>query len=515
MSRGDRTMQSLNYSYTESRGAPLGALIPARPQVNPDRVSYERQFASACGELSEALDSRAALLPSEGATREALLAQWRGEAARIERLELRARGLRWGVEGHPARPVLLQGSPCAESLRELPGALSALGELSARLSALLAQCGETPGAVAREKALLAGTASSLRRRSLSVGRCGAISDIRACKGCGEGRPGSGVLSVDNQTWCRARGCSVCAAHRGSAQARKVERALRKVRLTEGYGLYHITFTLRWDPTNEDSFSYDSMRLRLQGARRALRSAWDPFRVFGDKSETGLKQSVEKKKTVIDENGAEVVIKSRRVASGLFVKFEISDRGNIHAHGLYYGNFIVKEQVEGFMRRAYPGAGHIKIRRVATPEEFMRWRSKEATDADKRSVGKSIRELCKYVTKAPSPHDEAYITGARRWRLDPRAAAAWEAALYQQPVSSVYGAFRGLGMEAEDESEGYLNEKQKIAKDGTIACGCCGLVGQWEWEVRRSHVWVRDCERRGALAYPRSKARRKKRKRCTH
>lgn len=273
--------------------------------------------------------------------------------------------------------------------------------------------------------------------------------------------------------------------------------MQEIDLVKDYALSHITFTIKYDPENIAEFDFQTMRDKVQGLLRAIRGAWNPVRAYGRKhSKVGLRK----------------VGEDKRANSGLFVKFEISDSGNIHCHALYYGPYIVKEQIEALLSRGYDRAGFVKIRRVASNPELALWRELLKKEGDlspveegiKERIAGSIREIAKYVTKSPSPLDEGYIRGERRFRLHPLLAVCWEAALHRQPALASYGVFRGI--EEATPEEGYQDEKAALELDSALPCVDCGCQAGYSWEATAAHRWVLDCERRGLLAFRRSRRR---------
>ena len=93
-------------------------------------------------------------------------------------------------------------------------------------------------------------------------------------------------------------------------------------------------------------------------------------------------------------------------AGMTVRIEISSKGHVHAHCLYYGRFIVPKWARGV------ADCFVDVRAV-------RRDLKGAVD-----LKGALAEAVKYATKAPSPTRAEWIAGDRFRVLHPELAAAW-------------------------------------------------------------------------------------------
>lgn len=475
-------------------------LYQKEPLERLTRDVWSARFALECNRLAAEYRAEAYALPLPDQERAQRLARWREEGRQLTRAE---RILRGDLEPKRFEHV---GLPW---------------EFAARLAAHQREAEAIfllgPEVDSTERDDLLARAAHLERKGALLKLCGRFLQVRECSGCGTERSESGVHGpTSGADWCRSRNCEVCGHFDSLERSARLENALQQIELYKDHNLYLVTFTARQE--GKAARTANEMRAFVEGLRRGIRSSWDPPRELGlRKARFGLKVKTK-------ENGT---------TSGLFVKCEISDRATIHAHGLYYGPFVKQKEIAEAARARFGDAGFVDVRRVATHEELALWR--DLLDASARRhlgpaeetalerIGGSIREVCKYLSKAPGPRDEGYARGARRERLSPEVAAVWEAALYRVRAAASYGVFRGLddGLEqiAREQGEqaaidaalvaleiararGYASARESVERaDFAKVCGCCGTVGAWSWGVRPAGQYLTRCAVAGERGFP--------------
>lgn len=273
--------------------------------------------------------------------------------------------------------------------------------------------------------------NSVRDRLLGYRFCGLSTKHQECCGCGKADLGSAsYMSCGNARPCQLRNCGFCGRRSGAEKAQNLSSAWRGMSKRDGYELRMITVQIAWQPWLEESFTVDSYRDRALQGWNAIRAAWNPTRYL----------KLPKNHPLI-EHGL------KQEGAGLYAKIEASQNGFLHFHLLHYGPYlkwycdreICKDHcrcqrkgrkpkkhfyLKDILQAAYPAIGEIWI---------------EEVKGDKQE--KAIAEVCKYVSKAPSPLDEKAILGTPRWRLNPVVAVRLELALFGMHCTESYGSFR--------------------------------------------------------------------------
>lgn len=287
--------------------------------------------------------------------------------------------------------------------------------------------------------------------------CGTRSTVRTCNACGD--PAASVMV---HAGCNLRACPWCARRESRERARLVKgaaervpgyvglrreshlaelaarvekldasrassrRAERLARLRRaqhatrasapgraGWGWKLITISPQWDPTSPDGYTVAGLRARLDDVRSRWRALWSE----------GL--SVEG-------------------LAGAYVRVELSARGHVHLHALYYG-----------------------------PWQSRRWLATVAgCFVDVRVVDEGgLREAVKYAVKAPTPTRAAFIGGESNTTLQPLLAARWVIASRSKRLAEPYGLMRDAMRAA--EVCGAAEEDERAPEP--CACASCGSV----------------------------------------
>ncbi len=261
--------------------------------------------------------------------------------------------------------------------------------------------------------------------------CGLATKFQQCAGCGEGDiESASYLSGGNAKACHLRNCTFCGRRAGAEKTKNLLYLWQDLPRNKDYRLKHITVQVAWDPNSAEDTSTEAYRERAFAGWDAIRAAYNPERYLKLPKDHPLQEHA-----LLQEGCA------------LYAKLEASQNGFVHFHLLYYGPFLrwycTKETcknhcrcqrsgqkpakrfyIEDLMKRAYHKMGRVWLTEVPEGQE-----------------DKAVQEVCKYVSKGPSPLDEKAILGAKRWRLNPTLAARLELALHGVHCNEVYAGFR--------------------------------------------------------------------------
>jgi hypothetical protein len=191
-------------------------------------------------------------------------------------------------------------------------------------------------------------------------------------------------------------------------------------------LYLLTFTLRYDPSDEADLSVAGLQRRKDAVLDGFRHVWRKY------------------------------LKPR--ARAAVRSFEVGSAGMVHAHVLYHGlrpDIVTLRML--YMLRVGDSPS-INVRYVREP-------------------AKGIAELAKYVTKGASPVKTRSFGGAPGEYLDPLLAARVEVAFAGERLVDCYGAWRGIDPDDDDDAAELTEEP----------CSQCGATGRWSQVDIPPHV----------------------------
>ena len=237
--------------------------------------------------------------------------------------------------------------------------------------------------------------------------------------CGCGYVKGGIVAD-----CGLRTCPYCARRRSKNLAKALDELLCRLPSGRGLGFYLLTFTVRYDPMSASDLSVDGILERSVRARRGVSHCWRRYlKMLGtDKQQSGIAWFV-----------------------------EVSPRGAVHIHALFFGGRPDVEKLRMLYLERVPSSPFVNVKYVRTGQ---------------RSRRKALREVCKYLVKAASPVRRNILEGGVGEFLDPRLAARVEVALFAQRLFERRGCFRGLG---DDDADDLI--------DG-CKCPRCGAADQW-------------------------------------
>lgn len=251
---------------------------------------------------------------------------------------------------------------------------------------------------------------------------------------------------------------------------------------EGWGWHFLTFTTRYNPCELADLTWEALRVRARGVSRSIKAVWDDF---------------------LKVDGA-----------GLVRAVEISSRGHVHGHVLYYGPSLADEDVEegssvadlvaqgvtnigklhctkmeAVARKAFRGAGSIHSKPLSDSS------TEAVVTADR--VAAAAQYMAKSQKASRYAFDEDWLSG--QWSvmtIDPILAARWEIACYKVRLIEKYGFLRGLEH----------HESKPVAEvyhDGNVPCKQCGEIGKWETRFVHTESYVNDCHWAGEAGMKRS------------
>lgn len=253
-----------------------------------------------------------------------------------------------------------------------------------------------------------------QRKALAVQLCGKVARVQKCSACGAMDPATALI----ESSCDLRTCPTCARRRANVLRERLDTSYAGGPHPRDMGLYLLTFTLRYDPSDPNDLSVEGLRRRKKIVRDAVGFVWKKY----------LKP------------------RGRALALGL----ETSPRGAVHIHALYHG----RRPDVGKLRETYMFA--------AGDSPFVNCKYV-------RKPAKAIRELAKYVVKAASPKNPRLLRGGRGEFIDPVLAARTEVAFSGARLYETFGAWRGA------------NDEKDLPEQAPRDCPCCG-ASEWTQET---------------------------------
>jgi len=155
--------------------------------------------------------------------------------------------------------------------------------------------------------------------------------------------------------------------------------------------------------------------------------------------------------------------------------EISERGHVHLHSVYYGPPVTAAWLEKVGKKVSQGRGcRAKVQKIK---------------GGAAGVKKAARYAAKSVKGSAGAFNEDALTGEGRVsNLYPELAARWELAAANLRLSDVYGALRGIEV-PKVESEGGPHD------DSETQCSC-GAVGRFRTSYRNVFDFLIECHLKG-------------------
>ena len=240
----------------------------------------------------------------------------------------------------------------------------------------------------------------------------------------------------------------------------------------------LTFTVHRDPSDERAHTVEALECTLRAHTVAIGAVWKFLEGRG--------------------------------CVGLYRGVELSGTGHEHVHAASFGGLYIEvPRLAEVYARAF-NANNAGTFRYAL-EVWADWQVEELALARARERGidvavaraelrnesapcvnvqkaKSLREVCKYITKVSSPLDERWLTGEEsRECLDPKLAARWDVATRRKHLRQPYGELIGAMKDAEEERHEDADERQDIAP--FVSLLPCEHCGAHEHSCSLSQRWV--------------------------
>jgi hypothetical protein len=193
------------------------------------------------------------------------------------------------------------------------------------------------------------------------------------------------------------------------------------------GLFFITFTLRYDPSDPDEVSVAGLKRRKQLIRDAVGYVWKKY--------------------------------LRKHGRAMALAIEVSPRGSVHIHSLFHGHCPDRAKLRAFYMFRAGDSPFVNCKYVQHPT-------------------KAIRELAKYMMKAASPKNIRLLRGGRGEFIDPVLAARAEVAFSGDRLFECLGAWRG----ADDDED--------LPGAATTSCAHCGATA-WKTQTVRFATLMRE------------------------
>jgi hypothetical protein len=261
------------------------------------------------------------------------------------------------------------------------------------------------------------------RKARALTSCGQFARVQRCGTCGTADSGSALVQTD----CDLRSCPTCARRRADVARARLDQKWRSGERPRTMGLYFLTFTLRYDPTDPNDLSVDGLKRRKQIVREAVGYVWKKY--------------------------------LKRIGRAMAIAVEVSPRGAVHIHALFHGHRPDATKLRvAYMFKA-GDSPFVNCKYVQRPEE-------------------AIRELAKYMMKAASPKKVRLLRGGRGEFIDPILAARAEVAFSGERLFECLGAWRG----ADDDDD--------LPDTAPASCAHCGSR-VWRQETVRLVVLLKE------------------------
>ncbi len=250
--------------------------------------------------------------------------------------------------------------------------------------------------------------------------CGRTVSALACNNCNEINYTSGTIIAT----CGLRICPICARRRAEKLRHRLRAAWDKQPRHRRHGLYFLTFTMRYDPSNPDEVTADALLRRKNEMLEAWSSVWRQY------------------------------LKPRGRAACRAI--EVGASGMVHVHVLYDGR---RPDIEAVRARW--------VEKTASPIVNVR---------HCKQPDKAIVELAKYLTKGASPAKASIVSGTPGVFMDPELAVRVEIAFSGDRMVQCYGKW--LGISVDDDDDDVYEDERSAGALHAAPCRHCGLCASW-------------------------------------
>ncbi len=288
--------------------------------------------------------------------------------------------------------------------------------------------------------------------------------VRSCGACGSVRGGTGTYEGTHT--CKTRGCPTCAWVRAKRVSEWMGKAFDKLD-HRGHRWHMVVMTFPYDPDDPEDLSVEGLRSRVQLAARSVKYLWQH--------------------------------ELKVPKAGCYRTIEVSVRGHVHANLLYFGpptnSYVLESVMQTSAHEDLDRIGSIHVQDVAYAPAG-KGRRNHATDP--RGSREGLERAAKYISKGVchggGNSDEEYLSNQCFVRTtDPELVARWEVATYRTQLTQKMGALRGLKLDEDGK------KPHEDVDDSDVACGGCGVVGEWGSKVTRAEEYVFDCHTLGIPA----------------
>lgn len=292
--------------------------------------------------------------------------------------------------------------------------------------------------------------------------------VRSCGGCGDVREGSGTFS--GTTSCKTKACPFCCWRRAKEVGDFFDLAFRAVD-HPGYRWQMVTVTIPYEPA--EAATVEDLRRRAHRAGKVGAFLW---------------------KAELKQDGA-----------GMYRHVEVSKRGHVHLHALYFGppldHVVLERLVQTSAHADTVGSIHVQaVDYVHRPREGTKG-LREVSD-DPRGSQEGLKRAARYISKGldlgGGTHEESWMADqSLAATVDPRLAARWDIATYGMKLSQRYGCLVGLDLDAEPQAD--EESPQEPEEDDDVVCTGCGCVGDWHTVAVRTDEYILSCHAKGQKA----------------
>ena len=280
-----------------------------------------------------------------------------------------------------------------------------------------------------------------KTKAHAFGSCGRQVAALACNGCNNIAFDSGTIVAT----CGLRICPICARRKAQKLRHRLRAAWDSEKRDRRYGLYFLTFTMRYDPSDPSEVTATALLERKNTMMAAWASVWRQYL---------------KRRAMAYVNGRP------KITGAACRAIEVGSSGMVHLHVLYLGR---RPDVMTLRLRWMDQVGDSPIVNVRYC----------------RDPRKAIVELAKYVTKGASPAKASIVSGQTASFMDPELAVRVEIAFSGDRMVQCYGQWLGISVDDDEDTE-----EEKVSAEALHAAACphCGLVGEWHAAAYDLEEW---------------------------
>lgn len=321
--------------------------------------------------------------------------------------------------------------------------------------------------------------------------------VDRCGSCGRDQPGTGRTHYAGAIFCAGRTCDACSRRRADARAKFFDRVFDTVSVIAEYQWAFLTITFPRSAGERRHADLPAVKAKVRSLIEFSQKLW--------------------RKRLKAPN------------AGLFRTIEVSQRGMLHIHGVYYGPVLTSTVLAEWCKEIDETSGFVDVQTLTAREvadtkvavvRAARYSAKGGNKPPKRS------KLRLQLDQGVADESERYLAdeSLRPAPIHPIVAARFELATRYVHLAEPYGVLRGLG--AVEDDDGAPDDGNEQLPEGAIAapggsggaeypgdapealapprCVHCGAAGL-QRGLRRIVSYLRECHSIGSHGLARTRA----------